>query len=98
MTVGLCVGSLAAAALWWQRQGALRPLAGALGLVGAGVGAVVAARKRWSDEHVALYLDEKLDSQERIVTALGVRRDEGEAARSEERRVGKEWRSRWRTC
>ncbi|RYZ05323.1 MAG: hypothetical protein EOO73_20070 [Myxococcales bacterium] len=81
MAVGLCAGSLAAAALWWQRQSALRPLAGVLGLVGAGAGAVVAARRRWSDEHVALYLDEKLSSQERIVTALGLRREPSEAAR-----------------
>jgi hypothetical protein len=81
MAVGLCAGSLTAAALWWQRQGGLRPLSGALGLVGAGAGALVAARKRWSDEEVALYLDEKLESQERIVTALGLRQNESEAAR-----------------
>lgn len=69
---GLVLGSLAAAALWWLRQGELRPYAAALGLVGAGAGALVAARKRWSDEEVALYLDHQLGSRERIVTALGV--------------------------
>lgn len=78
--LGLCAGSLLAGALWWQRQGALRPLSGALGVVGAAAGAVLAARKRWSDEEVALYLDEKLGSQERIVTALGLRRETTEAA------------------
>jgi hypothetical protein len=78
--IGLCAGSLAAGALWWQRQGSLRPFAAGLGLLGAAFGAVLAGRRRWSDEDVALYLDEKLGSRETIVTALGLRRETSEAA------------------
>lgn len=78
--IGLGVGSLVSGALWWQRQGALRPFAGGLGLLGAAVGAVVAGRKRWSDEDVALYLDQKLGSRETIVTALGLRHQTSDAA------------------
>lgn len=78
---GLCAGALAAGALWWLRQGELRPFSAALGLVGAGVGALVAARKRWSDEEVALFLDHRLDSRQQIVTALGLRHAGSEAAR-----------------
>lgn len=77
---GLTAGALAAGALWWWRLGELRPLAAGLGVLGAGVGALVAARKRWSDEHVALYLDEKLGKDEQIVTALGLRDATSEAA------------------
>jgi hypothetical protein len=77
---GLGAGALLAGGLWWLRQGELRPFAAGLGLVGAAAGAVVAARKRWSDEEVALYLDERLDSHEQIVTALGLRRQHTEAA------------------
>jgi hypothetical protein len=77
---GLCAGALAAGALWWLRLGELRPFSAALGLVGAGVGAALSARKRWSDEDVALYLDEKLGSREQIVTAVGLRDQHGEAA------------------
>jgi hypothetical protein len=78
--IGLAAGGAAAGGLWWLRQGELRPLAAALGLLGGAVGAIIAARKRWSDEHVALYLDEKLGSREQIVTALGLRAQTGEAA------------------
>jgi hypothetical protein len=78
---GLGAGAALAGALWWFRQGELRPLAAALGVLGAAAGALVAARKRWSDEDVALYLDEKLGSREQIVTALGLRSRESEAAR-----------------
>ncbi len=78
---GLCAGSLLAGALWWFRQGELRPFAAGLGLLGVGVAAVVAARKRWSDEDVALYLDEKLGLRQQIVTALGLGAETHEAAR-----------------
>ena len=77
---GLCAGGVAAGALWWLRQGELRPFAAALGLVGASIGAMLAGRKRWSDEEVALYLDEKLGSHEQIVTALGLERVASEVA------------------
>jgi hypothetical protein len=77
---GLCAGALTAGALWWLRQGELRPFAAALGLVGAGVGALLSLRRRWSDEDVALYLDDKLGSREQIVTAVGLRQEQSEAA------------------
>jgi hypothetical protein len=77
---GLCAGGLLAGALWWLRQGELRPLAAGLGLLGAAVATLVAARRRWSDQDVALYLDEKLGLKEEIVTALGLRAETSEAA------------------
>jgi hypothetical protein len=78
--LGLAAGGAAAGGLWWFRQGELRPLAAVLGVLGGALGAVMAIRKRWSDEHVALYLDEKLGSREQIVTALGLRTQTSEAA------------------
>jgi hypothetical protein len=77
---GIGAGGVAAGAAWWSRLGELRPLSAALGLLGAGVGAALAARKRWSDEHIALYLDDKLGQDEQIVTALGLRDQATEAA------------------
>ena len=77
---GLCAGGVAAGAAWWLRLGELRPLSAALALLGAGAGAALSARKRWSDEHVALYLDDKLGQDEQIVTALGLRDQTSEAA------------------
>ncbi len=77
---GLCLGALTAGALWWLRQGELRPYAALVGVVGAAAGALFAARRRWSDEAVALYLDEKLKLREEIVTAVGLRGDYGEPA------------------
>jgi len=81
VALGLGIGALAAGALWWLRQGELRPLSALLGVAGALAGAMVASRKRWNDEQVALYLDEKLEQDERIVTAIGLRGAETEAAR-----------------
>ena len=78
--MGLAAGAAAAGVSWWFRQGELRPLAAVLGLLGGVLGAVIASRKRWSDEHVALYLDEKLGSREQIVTALGLRSQTSDAA------------------
>lgn len=78
--VGLCAGTLCAGALWWTRHGELRPFAAGLGLVGATVGAAMAARRRWSDQDVALYLDEKLGREQEVVTALGLRLETHEAA------------------
>jgi hypothetical protein len=78
--LGLCAGALLAGASWWLRQGELRPLTGGLGLLGAGVATLAAARRRWSDQDVALYLDEKLGLKEEIVTALGLRAEASEAA------------------
>jgi hypothetical protein len=78
--LGLCAGALAAGVAWWLRQSELRAATAVLGVVGAGLGALLAARKRWTDEEVALYLDEKLESQEQIVTAVGLRERQSEAA------------------
>ncbi len=78
---GLALGSVVAGAAWWLRQGELRPWSAALGLLGAGVGAALAARSRWSDRDVALYLDDQLESDERIVTALELRDGASEPAR-----------------
>lgn len=78
--LGLAAGGAVAGGLWWLRQGEMRPLAGALGALGAAAGAIVALRRRWSDEDVALYLDDKLGKKEEIVTALGLRARKSEAA------------------
>lgn len=77
---GLGAGGACAGALWWLRQGELRPLSAALGILGGALGALIALRKRWSDEEVALYLDEKLGLREQIVTALGLRTQTSDAA------------------
>jgi hypothetical protein len=70
LAVGLGVGAMAAALLWWQRLGAHRPFAALLGLAGVVVGVIIASRKRLSDADVALYLDARLESKEAISTAL----------------------------
>jgi hypothetical protein len=73
LAVGLALGALVAALLWWLRLGELRPWAAALGALGAAVGAVVGARQRWSDQQVALYLDARLEAKEAISTAIELR-------------------------
>lgn len=81
LAIGLALGAVAAAALWWQRFGSLRPFAAALGLLGVLVAAFLALRRRLSDADVALYLDARLDAKEAISTALevGERSDEARA-------------------
>jgi len=79
LAVGLALAGVAAAALWWQRMGSLRPLAAALGLVGALVALLIAARRRLSDTDVALYLDARLDAKEAISTALELGESEARA-------------------
>ncbi len=81
---GLVVGALATGALWYTRHGQLRPLGAAGGVIGAAVGALVARRRRWDDEDVALYLDGKLGADEAIATAIELdaaseAKDEGSA-------------------
>jgi hypothetical protein len=78
--LGLCAGGLLAGALWWLRRGELRPFAAGLGLLGAGLATLLSARRRWSDEEVALYVDEKLGLRQEIVTALGLAAETREAA------------------
>jgi hypothetical protein len=73
--IGLLLAMIPAAVAWKTRHGALRFAAPAIGLVGAGVGLAIARRKRWSDSDVALYLDERLDTQETIATAVEMRND-----------------------
>jgi len=77
---GLALGVAGALGLWALRLGHLRPFSAGLGLVGAGVGAYLASRRRWSDREVALYLDAKLGSHETVTTALAAREDASEPA------------------
>jgi hypothetical protein len=71
--VGLLLGAATATVLWKIRQGPWRPVASALGLVGAATGAFIARRRRFDDEAVALYLDGRLGSSEVITTAMSFR-------------------------
>jgi hypothetical protein len=73
--VGLLLAIAVAGALWKTRHGELRWFAPALGIVGAAVGLVMARRKRWSDTDVALYLDERLETDEAITTAVEMRNE-----------------------
>ena len=68
--IGLLIGAGVTVAAWQTRHGSLRPSGAAAGLLGAAVGLFVARKKRWSDPHVALYLDAKLDADEAISTAV----------------------------
>ena len=77
-TLGLLAGVLVAATAWWLRLGPWRPLGAGLGVVGGALGGWWAQRRRWDDTTVALYLDQRLNSHEAIVTAveLAPRRDD----------------------
>jgi hypothetical protein len=81
---GAAGGAVLAAAAWWLRLGAYRPLALAAGVgVGLVAGAVLALKRRWSDSDVALYLDAKLGSAEAIVTAVEPRDSDAHATARE---------------
>ncbi len=82
--VGLALAVLPALLAWRTGHGALRPLCAALGLVGAVAGALVARRRRWSDVDVALWLDDRLGTQEAIATAVELRNgaEDDDAARA----------------
>src|SRR5262245_39340221 len=70
-SVGLVAGALLAAALWWQRAGALRPWAAPVAALGGALGGLaLGRRRRLPDGHVALFLDARFGSQETITTAL----------------------------
>jgi hypothetical protein len=74
--LGMFLGALVAAGLWWQRLGNARPwAAGALALVGAALGYLAARRRRLSDSEIALFLDARFGSAETITTALELSRD-----------------------
>ena len=84
LALGLALAVLPALVAWKTRHGALRPLCALLGVAGAVAGLVVARRKRWSDVDVALWLDDRLDTEEAITTAVGLRNqaEDDDAARS----------------
>ncbi len=73
---GLVLGALAstpsAALAWYTRHGALRVWSLGWLAIGAVAIFVFARRRRWDDTDVALFLDEKLASEEVIVTAVGL--------------------------
>lgn len=73
LTLGLVLAVIPAVLAWRTRHGALRPLCTLLGVVGAAAGVVVARRKRWSDQDVALWLDDRLETEEAITTAVELR-------------------------
>jgi len=82
LAVGLALAVLAAGAAWKARRGVLRPWCVLLGVAGAAAGALVARRRRWSDVDVALWLDDRLETDEAITTAVELRNeaeDDGEA-------------------
>ena len=74
MLTGAALGALLAlipaGVAWKMRHGKLRPYAALTVIGGIAGGAIVARRKRWSDEEVALYLDGELASEEAISTAV----------------------------
>jgi len=67
---GSAFGALAALGAWALRLGELRPVTLGFGVAGALIGGVVAARQRWTESEVALYLDARLAGAETVTTAL----------------------------
>jgi hypothetical protein len=68
--LGLALATIPALIAWKTRHGELRRWAPAVGLVGAAVGFIASRRRRWSDAEVALFLDERLATDEAITTAV----------------------------
>ncbi len=73
LAYGLLGGVVVAGGAWWLRESAARPWAATLGLVGVIVAVAWAARSRWSDRDVALFLDARLTGHEVISTAVELR-------------------------
>lgn len=67
---GAVLSAGVAFAAWHARQGAFRPASLLVASAGAVVGALVAGRRRMSDEQVALYLDGRFGTNEAITTAV----------------------------
>lgn len=83
--IGLVLSVMLAALGWKTRHAEVRSLAPILGAVGLMAGLVAARRSRWSDEDVALYLDQRLDTEETIATAVELEnqsRDDASATRA----------------
>src|SRR5512143_1862871 len=70
--IGAAIAVVPAGIAWQTRHGSYRPFAALTAAAGVIGGAVVARRRRWSDEEVALYLDGELASEEAISTAVGL--------------------------
>jgi len=71
--VGLAVGVVGAVIVWRTGHGSLRLLCALGGVGGLAAGALVARRRRWTDVDVALWLDDRLATEEAITTAVGLR-------------------------
>jgi hypothetical protein len=71
--LGLVVALAASAAAWRIGKAELRRDAPFIGAAGMLIGLAAARRKRWSDTDVALYLDDRLSSDEVITTAVDMR-------------------------
>ncbi len=81
---GAAVGAGATAALWALRYDSLRLLGFSALIVGALGGLVWASRRRKDDEAVALFLDERLSSNESVTTALALTKADEEARAARE--------------
>ena len=73
LAIGLAMAVVGAGLAWRTGYGTLRPLCALGGLAGLLAGALIASRRRWSDVDVALWLDDRLDTNEAITTAVELR-------------------------
>lgn len=72
LALGAALGGATAGVLWVLGSRVLPLWAGVPPLLGAGVGAVVAWKRRWSDTDVALFLDARLNGDEAITSAIAL--------------------------
>jgi hypothetical protein len=73
LALGLALSVVPAIVAWRAGRGPLRPWCALGGVLGAAVGAAAAQRRRWSDIDVALWLDDRLGTEEAITTAVEMR-------------------------